>query len=165
METKQRCWVCKNSEDILQAHEPELGREHHQPQEREASGYLWRKLCGAYLFVENLQPWNVWNLACLSEKENEGISNECTGGQRGGREHKRCRKEKLRLDERERVHSVAIFIRTAASVNSSVHFVFLESFKSLFRTLVGGKILLKETSFKCLFPKKTHTIPRHTPCV
>jgi hypothetical protein len=60
---------------------------------------------------------------------------------------------------------VVLFIRKAASMDSTVHFVFLEFFKSLFRTLVGGKILLKETSFKCLFPKKTHTVPRHTPCV
>lgn len=78
---------------------------------------------------------------------------------------KDAEREKLRLTERKMMHSVIILVRKAASINSSVDFVFLEFFKSLFRTLVGGKILLKETLFKCLFPKKTRTIPRHTPCV
>lgn len=60
---------------------------------------------------------------------------------------------------------VIIFIRKAANRSFSIDFLFLEFFKSVFKTLVGGKILLKETLFKRLLPKKTHIIPRHTPYV
>lgn len=74
-------------------------------------------------------------------------------------------REKLKSNKREMVCTIIIFIRKAANRSSSVDFLFLEFFKSAFETLVGGKILLKETLFKCLLPKKTHIIPRHTPYV
>lgn len=74
-------------------------------------------------------------------------------------------REKLKLNGREVVCPVIIFIRKTANRSSSVDFLFLKFFKSVFETLVGGKILLKETLFKRLLPKKTHIIPRHTPYV
>lgn len=75
-------------------------------------------------------------------------------------------REKLKSNKREMVCTIIIFIRKAANRSSSVDFLFLEFFKSAFETLVGGKILLKETLFKCLLPKKTHYHTKtHTLCV
>lgn len=61
------------------------------------------------------------------------------------KEYKDAEREKLKLNERKTVCPVIIFIRKAANRSSSVDFLFLEFFKSVFETLVGGKILLKET--------------------
>lgn len=137
-------------------------------QEQEASGCLGRKLCGAYLFSGTLHPWNVWNsFSLVRKREWEHLewmySRPVRRKGAGGVED--AEREKLKLNEREMVCSAIILVRKTANTSSRVDFLFLEFFKSVFKTLVGGKILLRETSFKCLFPKKTHIIPRHTPYV